>query len=205
MKAWESFYPFILPDVMGCPYPMVDHALTQAAREFCQRTSAWVEWMDMVAPGNTQRFDFDLPAQTDLVAARRATVDGVDINVLGNRNLPPNWDRTGATFEPDALIHISLTEFMLFPTPDAGITVTIEMAVKPTLTAKGIADDVFSRYVEPISKGALFRLQSSPGKPYSNNTIALLSRSEFERGIQLAANEPFRQSTFSDRKVRKHF
>lgn len=203
MKTWDEFYPFILVEVMECPNPVVDFALVQAAREFCRRTSVWVEWMEFVADGTTQRFDFDLPSKTELVAARRATVDGVDVPVLGNRSLPADWTQADTTSDVDALIHISLTEFMLYPLPAADAQVMVQLALQPTLAGTGVSDDVFSRYAEAISKGALYRLMSSSNKPYTNLAAASQAFTDFERLTHSAANEAWRQAAPADRRVKK--
>ena len=68
MKALDQFHPFILPDVMGCPVPTMNHHLLLAAREFCQKTKAWSVWLDSVtATGTTNQFDHDLTSQQELV------------------------------------------------------------------------------------------------------------------------------------------
>ena len=204
MKAWELFHPFVVPDVMGCPNPLVDHALRQAAREFCQRSSVWREWADsFTATGLLQRFDFDLPGQAELVAATRATVAGKGIQVLGSHFLPADWQLTDTTFTSDALIHISMTEYMLYPMPSAGEVVSIEMALKPSLTASGVGDDVYNKWAEVVSKGALYRLLSSPGKPYTDLQAAALSKSVFESGVHAAANDQWRQTAANGRRVKK--
>ena len=203
MKTWDQFWPFVLPEVIGCPNPTVNFALAQAAREFCQRTSAWREWSDtFTATGLVQRFDFDLPSQTELVAAKRCSVNGEDVQVLGSLNLPPDWSQTGTTFCGEALIHISMAEYMLYPLPTAGDVVAIEVAVKPTLAATGVGDDVYTKYAETVAKGALYRLLSSTRKPWTDLASAVIARTAFEAGVHQAANEGFRQIAFKDRKVK---
>ena len=39
---WSSFYPLILPEVGGCPEPVVDAQLLRAAVDFCDTTQLWV-------------------------------------------------------------------------------------------------------------------------------------------------------------------
>lgn len=204
MKHWPAFYPLIIPDVPGCPDPMVNLALVSAAREFCQRSGAWLEWADTFdATGGTQRFDFDLPSQTELVAAKRATVDGNDVSVLGRASLPPGWDQTGFTFDKRALIHIDFTEFVLYPVPSSGTKVSILMALKPDQTALGVSDAVFTGHSEVIAKGALKRLLSQPNKPYTDLNSAAIANSQFETGVHLAANAVFRQASVVERRVKK--
>lgn len=204
MKPWGLFYPFILPDVGECPNPTVDHALVQAAREFCARTSVWREWCDpFTAPGSQQRFDFDLPTQSELVAAKRCTINGKDIRVLGSSHLPPGWSRGSSVLREAALIHIDLDEYFLYPMPSTGDEVEIETAVKPTLNAAGVGDVVYEEFAETVAKGALYRLLSSPGKTYTNVGAAAMARAAFELGVSSAANKSFRTTAMSDRKVRK--
>lgn len=69
MKKWADFYDYLLPDVPGCPLAMADLQLRQAAREFCEMTMAWVEWLDDVTTvADVLEYDFDLtPLQLSLI------------------------------------------------------------------------------------------------------------------------------------------
>lgn len=203
MKTLDQFYPYILPEVMGCPNPVVDFAILNTCREVCSRTAAWCEWAaSFVATGLTQRHSFVLPATSELVAVRRATVNGIDIDVLGSNKLPDDWENTGTSNPNPALIHISMTEYMLYPMPSAGDVVRIEMRLKPTLAAVSVGDALYDKYAETVAKGALYRLMSSSGKAYTNLPLAQLASAQFESGIHLAANEEFRQTAPRDRKVK---
>ncbi len=204
MKLWEQFHPFVFPDVMGAPIPVVDRALMLASREFCTNTGIWREWSDPVTVnGTTQRFDFDFPSYSELVGTLRASVDGEHIRVLGAQFLPADWQLPTTTFNEKALIHISMSEYMLYPMPSAGQAVSVELSLQPSMNAPGVADDLFLNWVEELSSGALYRLQSSPSKPYTDLAAAARSKAAFDRGIHFAANERFRQSATADRRVKK--
>jgi hypothetical protein len=209
MKAWALFYPHVLPKVIGCPLPTVDFALVQAAREFCRRTAVWKEWAaSFVTDGLTQTYSFVLPTGSELVKVTRASVDGDDYMIKGRDALPPDWSSLSATVlttDTDldkTLVQISPTQYMLFPFPDAGITVQLEMALQPTLAATTVGDVIYDSYAEELSSGALKRLLSSPKADWFDADGAAVASGEFERAINSAANQDFRQRDKTARRTR---
>lgn len=204
MKTWEQFYPFVRTEVIGCPNPVLDHALMKASREFCASTGAWKEWTDPVtASGTAQRFDFDLPTSTELVEVKRASVNGKDVHVLGPQFLPGDWQLPDTTYPRAALILISMTEYIVYPKPVAGDVITIQTAVQPAITATGVSDDLYSNWAEEISFGAMYRIQSSKDKPYTDLAAAGRAKAQFDSAVSFAKNEEYRQSAPKYRRVKK--
>lgn len=207
MKALSLFYPYILPKVIGCPLPTVDFALVQAAREFCRRTSVWKEWAaSFVTDGLTQTYSFVLPATSELVKITHASVGGDYYDVKGRDALPPDWSSLTpavATADTDLdkiLVQLSPTQYMLFPFQLAGVTVQLEMALRPTLDATSVGDVIYDQYAEDLSHGVLKRLRSQRGTDWFDIDAAAEESIEFERAINVAANEAFRQRSTSERR-----
>ncbi len=203
--AWSAWYPFVLPLVIGCPDPTVDHALRQAAREFCRKSRAWLEPQDaFAAPGVTQRFDFDPPTMAEVIGVTRCTVAAADLAILSSADLPAGWPVKGGNDPDDALIVISAEEYMLYPAPAAGVVVLLELCVMPTMVATGIGDLVFQRYADTVAAGAIARLCAMPKTAWFDADQVILNRAVFERGIASAANEVFRQSAPAKRKTKSY-
>ena len=204
MKPWSAFHPLVIADVTGCPVPMLDQALRNAAREFCKRTKAWAEWADaFTASGTTNRFDFDVGGGAELVAARRASVDGTWLNILDSDSLPGDWQQRDDTGPDGSLVHIDSTEYLIYPKPGAGAVIAIEMALRPSAAATGVGDVILESYAEAVAWGAKYRLQSQPGKAWTEPASAKQALMEFERAINAAANNGFSQKAPSLHRVKK--
>lgn len=202
MKTWEALHPFARPDLPGCPVPLVDRALCDAAREFCTATLAWTEWADpFTADGTTNRFEFDLPTGAELVRATRVRVGSDDdYGVLSSRSLPPGWQNGETPHDPqDALVHIDMLQYLLYPLPPGGTEVVIEMALKPAISSSGVFDSVVDKYAEALASGAKARLMAQPKKAWTDLGTASMHRTLFERAMQLASSESFRQLGLADR------
>jgi hypothetical protein len=196
MKLWADFHPYVLPDVFGCPEPMLDQALRETAREFCKRAKVWKKWSDsFLASGNQRLFEFDVLPGSEVVAAVRASVDGEDYSVLGSHALPAGWqDEANGGVKDCTLIHVNSKEFVLYPKPNAGESIVLELALRPTMTATGVGDVVFEEFTEAIAWGTKYRLWTKPNKPWTNPQSAAQAKVEFEGYVHSAANQAWRQS-----------
>lgn len=202
MKTWAEFYPHVLPDVVGCPHPVVDQALREAARQFCLDSKAWQETEVTTAAGAINRFEFDLPTQTEIIQVVRASVGGFELEVFGLYLLPPDWETDPPCGK--ALYHVTEDEYLLFPTPSAGQAISITLALRPTPVGTGVADDVFNKHVETIAAGAKYRLLKKPRQEWTDLEQAAIFKTEFETGIHTAANRGFIHTRPASRRV-KHW
>lgn len=199
MKAWAEFHVHVLPDVLGCPHPVVDRALCDAAREFLLASKAWQETEEFEAEGDTNRFDFELPSQTELVQVVRGSVEGRPLDIYGVSKLPADH----ATRSPKCgLYHADEEQYLLFPTPSAGQVVSITLAVRPLLTGTGVGDLVFKQHGELIAAGAKARLLKKPRQPWTDIEQAAIFQSEFTAGIHTAANRDFIHTAPAQRRVK---
>lgn len=204
MKVWETLHPFVRPDVPGCPVPLVDRALCDAAREFCTATAAWTEWADpAVADGATNRFEFDLPGQSELVRVRSVRVGtNTAYKVLSSKALPPGWENGEEGCGLDkTLVMLNLIEYLVFPKPAAGTEIVLELVLKPTITALGVGDAVVDEYAKEVAAGALATLMAQP-KPWAS-PLATMHRDTFEAAKHTAANAGWRQRSSGEKRVRK--
>lgn len=202
MATWSDFYPFVLPEVSGCPAPQINHALRSAAREFCERSRAWQERAAALAgDASTKNFAVTVPASAaalggELVRIERCTVAGIDYDVSSFDNMPADWLET---VEANALtrtcVQISEVQCRIYATPAAGDNVQLYLSMKPTLLAStGVGDVILNKWGEQMAAGALKRLWAMVGKPWSKPEGVALAHDTFERGVHLAANVPMRQN-----------
>lgn len=192
-KLWAEFHSFVAPEVSGCPIPVIDHHLMLAAREFCQRTGAWREWVDeFTADGTTNRFDYDLGVQQELVKVAQALRNGTELGVrAGGSALPPDWDDGDSTksYAQDTLVHFDSAEFVVFPQPTAGDVFRLEIVFKPTLGSTGVGDLVFDSYCNEIATGAKARILKMPRRDWTDFALSAHHSTQFELAIARAANK----------------
>jgi hypothetical protein len=190
VKTWAQFFPFIEPEVMGCPAALIEHHLRQAARDFCRRSKAWREWVDAVtADGVTNTFDYDLASGQELVAITRALINDRPLTVTAGRDLPDDWQETVPTLTwKDTLVHLTNEQYMVFPMPDAADVLRLEMAFMPTQASTGIGDIVFDEWADELATGCKARLWAMKGHDWAATDLALDARQRFEGYIARAAN-----------------
>jgi hypothetical protein len=206
MKTWAQFYPFVLAEVPGCPDPVVDHHLRLAARDFCNRSGAWIEWVDsFTTSGSINRWDYDLTGEQELVKITRALRTGEELAVKAGGALPPDWESGDSTRYDiqDTLVHLDDESFVVFPKPAAGDIIKCEMVFMPSLSATGVGDVLFANNAENIAIGALARMMMIPGKTWTNYKLAAEYKSQFESSLHSAANTAFQRTGRSARVVKK--
>lgn len=195
------FYPFIEPEVMGCPYPVIDHHLRLAIRDFCDRAKVWKEWQDAVTlDGSTNRFDYDLTTNQELVQVRRALLNGEELVVKQAGDLPADWtDSDPAEITEPTLVHFDTSEYMLFPMLAAGDSLVIEIVMRPSLTATSVGDIIYTRYADKVADGCKAQLKAMLDQPWGNEKLAAFYGLKFERSVHAAANEDFSRGKGSHR------
>lgn len=187
MKAWSSFYPFVLPDVTGCAYPTLDNALMLAAREFCERTLVWQIDTDTVSTEiDEPEYTFDIGRDQEVIVFKAATLDSDDLPVIAEGDLPSDW-RANRTSQPNCAFTLDRLTFTIVPTPAAVYDLTTTLIVRPSLTAAGVEDRIFNQYARQISYGAKAMLMLANDKPYSNLQLAAANRALFDQAISKAA------------------
>lgn len=196
MSAWSAFYPWVLPHVRGCPNPMINRALCDAAREFCARSRAWQVKADpVVSDGTTRTLSFVFPTGGELVRVERATVAGEDWTVLNADAQPADADEDSPEESlEDTLVVISKTQYQLWPLPSSGDEIVVHLALQPAVAAAEVGDVIYEQWGEGLAQGAIFRLKAMSKADWSDADGAALASSAFERAIHRAANWKFRQN-----------
>ena len=189
MALWADFHPRVMPYVMGCPFPTVDQALIDSARDFCAKTHCWV----FTSTSNVYPFDsraeFDIDTETEVVKVMSLAVNGQVYDIKATTALRDDW----RTNPPDdcTLYHDNRSEFLIFPVPASTDAVDMKMSLKPTYAATGVDDEVFSLYAEGIAAGARARLQRMPRQPWTDLSQAQIDGLAHMAAIQRAANVDF--------------
>jgi len=177
----SAFHPFVAPEVIGCPAPLMDQALLMVATEFCQETLIWSELSDPM-PLVDSVATYDLTAPT---GAQALTVTDV---WCGTRKLQPvlraDAYLSGASIEP---VSYSLTEdlsqIQVYPMPTSPtLALVVQTAFIPDLAATELPD-LMKRFVLTLSSGVKARLMTMPNVPWSNPPLGGYYRQIFDNGV----------------------
>lgn len=171
MKPLSAFYPRILPYLPGCPEPIVDQVLVNAAIEFAESSLTLRQNLD---PFNTivgiTQYDLDPPSSNhDINRVMGVTLGGRELHPglaevirgdLPTANATPRGfytDRTDNTFT-----------LMLAPPPDTVQSVVVNVTLRPARTATQLDDDMYNIWIDPIVSGAIARAMQIPDQPFTN-------------------------------------
>lgn len=178
---WTAFGPLVLPYATTVSPPLLKQHARLAAIEFLSHTKAWqADLAPLVANGVLTSFTMVPP--TDAKVEKLISVTITDS--LGNvteagikteedrGRLARRWtDVLAAT--PDR------TTLIVTPAQPNLASIVVKAALKPTLAAASLPDEVFEQYGPLIAKGALASLTAMADKPWTDLTTARIAAAEF--------------------------
>lgn len=204
---WSAFYDYVLPEVTGVSNDLVDIYLRRAAIEFCEETGVHVSDHDPVSLiAGIAEYDLEPPEpETDISVVKKAWIQSSPIDYISQDTLNQRhsyWPSEEAP-RPSAFTQQTQTSVIMFPKPAESVKNGLNMKVvlRPSLTAKTIADWVGSKYIQEISDGAKAMLMAMQNKPWTSMEGAALYRAQFESGKTRATIEATRSFTRASQQV----
>ena len=167
--------PYVLPSVQGCPTPLAQRAILDAATEFCRRSRAcWLSQTDIVTGADTVDVPYAVPAGQQLYMPVRILVDG----------------------RPFANGRFSIAENVVTYTgfPSQGThSIAATWSLVPGSTDSTLPEACAERR-EAIASGAKWRLLTMHETQWCNLAVASYEELLFRSGInqaRIAANKFF--------------
>ena len=197
MTPYESFFPYIMPEVPGAPEPLVVMAIRNSCIEFCERSLILTRDHDPITM-RTKIIDYDLEPpikETLVIKIQQVWVEGSKIYPLAPDAIRAAgiYNRLYSEYEenlstPQFYLQKDERTITVWPVPDKVYRngLTLRVALKPTRDSENVDDVLLEDYAEAIAAGALQRLMSSAGKPYTNIQMAAVNKMIFDRGVNLA-------------------
>lgn len=212
MSAYEDFFPYVLTEVAGAPEPVVVMAIRNACIEFCEKSLVLTRDHDPVTlvPGKVD-YDLEPPGGYLVVKVMRAWLDTRELNPAAPDFVsdPAVYNRLFSSYQsapstPQVYLQKEERSITVWPVPDQRFRngLTMRVALKPTRASTQIEDVVFEDYAEAIGHGAVYRLMSSVGKPYSNIEMAAVHKALFDQGINVARHRALHGNTRVDLRVK---
>lgn len=187
----DAFFPMVLPDVIGCPDPMLQQQIMMAAHHFCTETGVWSEIQDPIKlQAGVTEYEIDAPSKDAYVAR----VSGVWLNNLKlepEQLKKPKVEGVKPTGYHTSRARSTIT---LNGSPLAGDILVVRAVYAPSLQSKNLPDFLMERYADAIASGAKHRLMAMPGKDWSNPSISQFYRTQYDGALTDARIEMERGS-----------
>lgn len=178
MAAPSALYPFVRPDVQGCPTPMLEQSVMKAFRQFCEIGYAWRDYLSPLAPTEGAP-EVALPPPSGARIIKVLSIDTPDGTILPKtmaeiQRLLPGWqsaEGVPAWFnspEDPGVVR-------LYPIPrnlPPGFQLTARVVLSPTLASTTIPDGMVERHHEAIAHGAKAVLMSMKDKTWTDMALA---------------------------------
>ncbi len=201
---WSAFVPYLAPYAAACPNPLLEAEARRAAIRFFRRTRAWVEWLDPVqSMEGKAEYDLDVPTGADVVRVERATLGGNPLPVLSFRDIPKDF--ASSDLASQGLLSANRKTFVLGNAVVAGLTLQVQVALAPSLSATGLPDDLFELHGLDIANGALSTILALPGAGFYQPDLAKLKGAHFEGAINAVSVDAWRGFTASTPRVKTKF
>lgn len=184
----DAFFPYVLPEVVGCPDPTLRAAINAAAAEFCRESLAWTVFSDPITLiDGVADYDLDVPIGAYVHTVRDVWLGNRRLTpktMIGMQDTMPQWVTNTASEPVYYNAAVDRGQIHVFPTPSntAGALV-LRMAYAPTLSATTLPDFLGQRYLDVVANGAKARLMLIPGQTWSNPELAVFYQTKFTDGI----------------------
>ena len=196
----SEFYPYVLPYVIGCPLPLVDHHTRLAAIEFCKKTSCWQKTLDAVSTNGTDNLlEMDQDTGQQIIKVKAVAVDGLTwplVDAVAGLQLVRSGSQQRFCFTQDnKVLHIH-------PLQAAGVAVQVDAVLAPSRTASAIDDAIGNDYLQDIAHGAVASIQRIPKQEFTDPASAAAEQQQFNSRISSVAAKVARG--FMAQKMRSH-
>lgn len=194
MSAIHAFFGRIAPFVIGCPDPTINQAIIDTCIHFCEMSMIDRRRLDAVqTSAGSQAVDLDLPPSTRAVRVLNVQVDGVNIEAAPDDVFSYETVINASVGKPRGYIY-SGGALLLYPTPDAAYTVSVQAALKPLRSATTVDDKLFEDWADVIVSGSVARLMAMPFD-WANGQLANVYQTAYIVGLNRAMLESSREKT----------
>lgn len=169
---WRDFEPYVLPYVIGCPMPVLEHHARLTAIDWCRKTLCMTRELDPeLSSGESNEIDIAPPTGMQIVRPVDVAVGGREFNLtdpLYGKRLARNLGQHEFCFTAD-----NVTLFV-YPLQAADVEVVITAALMPALgTSTGFDDDIALEHADDIAKGISAAILKIPNQEFSNSALAM--------------------------------
>ena len=195
MATTEDFYPWITPEVLGCPEPTMDLAIRSTIIDFAEKSLVLQQdHAPITATANVQDYNLVPPANHLVTKVMKVWYKGQELDAESpdEVNTPSIYNQNSGYLvnkgDPRFYIQKDPRTISFYPIPAETVSaaITMRVALKPTRSAQTFDDIFLEEYAETIVHGALTRIFLSPGKTYTSEKQAVAHNSLYMAGLNVA-------------------
>lgn len=194
---WADFYPYVLPYVLGCPEPTVDHHLKMAAREFSRRTQCIVGQFESFADGFDAAVELDLPSGHEIEKVQCVAVDGRVWLVVAPQvgvEIRTGAPAAGVAGVAGVAFVSGFNQVSLLPIQPAGTVVVVDAVFVQSMDAAAPADGL-EPHAREIAEMAIASIMMVPGQTFTNVAHAAQLRGLCDQRVMTVAAKIARGSS----------
>jgi len=174
----DRFINSIMPQVPGCPGPLVKSEVLRAAINFCQDSLIWQQDEDKTVALGGSTFT--------LVVTSGAACTGVQISIDGIE--VHDYKRSDLTITLDDAV-------------TASTTYQVTTFIKPTRSATSLPTFLYNDWFEAIESKAKAELMIMPGKEWFNPQLASINQTKYLHDLGNAKAKSLNVNDQTDIKV----
>jgi hypothetical protein len=191
-RAFDDVVQRLATHVPGCPFPVIEKYVRDAAIEVCEKALVWKYEQPPIrlTPG-LHDYSYEPPTDAEVHAFIHVTVEGdsntphpidpLTLEALYSRYPAwPNHDPE-ALGRPRNIVHYDADHFALAPVPDdeEDYDLVMLVALKPLRTARGMDQTVLDEIENTVMDGALACLYMLPDKNWTSVQAANYHKQQF--------------------------
>lgn len=184
---WRDFAPFVMPYVVGCPMPTLEHHAMLTSNDWFRRTLCLKMDLDPeFSTGASNAIDIVPPSrQLAVVRVLSVQVGDCERELLTMRD----GQRFVRSQHPGAFCFaIDSRTLMVYPLEPAGVPVIVTAALAPAVAlAEGVDDDIATEHMGDIAQGIIASIKMLPGQGFSDSQGAIAHRALYEDRIRTIA------------------
>lgn len=203
--------PFVSARVYGCPNPIIDNEIVNAARTLCEKSLIWREDpQDGIAIAGIDTIDIDIPVDdAELIGVEWVYYNNVELSPATEQELNrdvPLWRMDSGT-PRFYIVNLLDSTIKLYPKPSiTSAQVSYQLTLRPIIQAATLPEFLTTHFQETIVSGALSELMnmSGQGVTWSNPNEAMRQLQKFKSGIYEARYKARAGATTRNDQVLSH-
>lgn len=198
--AIKEFYSLVGAYTNNCPNFVIERAVLDTINDMCRKTGRLVTTSCFVTEPGRSTYSFNLSPEFRAETVRHMYCGGKELRPATMDELAARYscDYTSAEGEPSFYFFRKPYEIELVPKPTSEQHVRIDLTVSVSPRSAHVPEEFFTSMADAVVNGALSRILSIAGQPFSNATLAEQYKIKYERdliGIKSDAMAGFQRTT----------
>jgi len=186
-RNFDTLVQRLVTNVPGCPFPVIEKYIRDAAIEVCEETLAWKYQQPPIrlTPG-LHNYPYEPPNNAEVHAFIHVALNGTKIIPCTFEDIYdqyPDWPNHDPEHlsRPQFIVHLDADQFGMAPVPDdeENYDLSMMVALKPLRTAAGMDESVFDEIENAVMDGALGYLYMLPDKSWTDMKLAEFHKRQF--------------------------